>query len=162
MITLSSRASKQASTWHGCMTNPKFLSAQSLDQGWIRLARKGFWGCCTAMSCRVSFRSCWWELSCDAFCFLLHFLPSNPCYRNNLVKNTVFTIVRGGGQFRWSWLFCVVICHFRPIQPLVCCYSQVALQSAMDRNLLAFEMHPNSVLDPFQYGLVHFPASLSK
>jgi len=162
MRRLSSRASKWAPIWHTCMTAPKFLSGQSLDQVWIRLARKGFWGwgqLCHVGSC---FEAVYGSFLTTPLVLCSIFLPSNSCYRSNLVKNTLFTIVRGGGQFRWSWLFCVVICHFGPIQPLVCCYLQVASHSFMERNLLAFEMHPNSLVDPFQYGLVHFPASLSK
>ena len=55
----ASRALKRAPTWHSCMTTPKSLSGQPLDQVWIRLARKGFWGSHTAMSCGGSFRSSW-------------------------------------------------------------------------------------------------------
>ena len=49
-----------------------------------RLARKGFWGNRTAMSCGGLFRSSWWERSHSAFSFVLHFFtiltfPSEQC-----------------------------------------------------------------------------------
>ena len=55
----ASRASKRAPTWHSCMTTPKSLSGQPNPDLIQRLARKGFLGSHTAMSCGGSFRSSW-------------------------------------------------------------------------------------------------------
>ena len=53
---LSSRALKQAPTRHSCTVTPKSLSGQPDPDLIQMLARKGFWGNRTAMSCGGSFR----------------------------------------------------------------------------------------------------------
>ena len=83
--TLSSRSSKRAPPWHSSPIIPKSLSGQPLDQVWIRLARKGFWGNGSAMSCGGSFRRSWWERSHSAFSFVLHFF-----YHPNLALGTMW------------------------------------------------------------------------
>ena len=75
----TSRASKWAPTWQSCMTTPKSLSGQPLDRVWIRLARKGFWGSHTAMSCGGSFRSSWRADFHGALRFHWHFFRSLDC-----------------------------------------------------------------------------------
>ena len=91
----ASRASEQAPTWYSCTVTPKSLSGQPLDLVWIRLARKGFWGYRTAMSCGGSFRSSWRECSHSAFNFVLHFF-----YHPNLAVGTMWEVKFERGQIR--------------------------------------------------------------
>ena len=81
----ASRASKRAPTWHSCMTTQKSLSGQPLDQVWIRLARKGFWGSHTAMSCGGSFWSSWRADFHGTLRFHWHFFTSLDCHLERCV-----------------------------------------------------------------------------
>ena len=72
------------------MTTQKSLSGQPLDQVWIRLARKGFWGSHTAMSCGGSFRSSWRADFHGAFRFHWHFFSSNIPQCTILLVTRVF------------------------------------------------------------------------
>ena len=76
----ASRASKRAPTWHSCTISPKIplwpASGLPNPDPIQRLARKGFWGNRTAMSCWGSFRSSWCADFHNALSFSLHFFTS--------------------------------------------------------------------------------------
>ena len=73
MKTSSSRASKQALTWHSCMTTSKSLSGQPNPDLIQRLAIKGFRDSHTDISSGGSFWSSWWARFHGTLRFALHF-----------------------------------------------------------------------------------------